>query len=96
MVTAEGAEKIHGHVFRKVNAEAGEKAGEIIGPGNGDGDVADGIFEEQIPANDPGDEFAEGSVGVGVGTSGNGNHRSELGVAEGGERTGDGDEDKQQ
>jgi len=36
----------------------------------------------RFPADDPGDEFAERGVGVGVGGAGDGNHAGELGVTE--------------
>ena len=52
--------------------------------------------ENQIPADDPGENFAERGVGVGVGAAGDGRHRREFGVAQGGERAaqaGDGEGD---
>ena len=49
------------------------------------GHVADGVLQDEIPADDPGDQFAHGGVGVGVGAAGNGNHRRQFGIAEPGE-----------
>src|SRR6185369_4274783 len=40
---------------------------EIIRPADRDSDVTDGVFNDQIPADDPCDEFAERRVGIGVG-----------------------------
>ena len=71
---------------RELDAEAGQQRGEIAAPGDRDGDVADRVLEDQIPADDPGDQLAERRVGVGVGAAGLRNHRRQLGVAEAGER----------
>src|SRR5258708_14700704 len=49
--------------------------------------VADSVFQNQIPADDPGDEFAHGRVGIGIGATCNRNHGSQFGVAESCERT---------
>ena len=56
--------------------------------------VGAGVLEDEVPADDPGDELAEGGVGVGVGGAGDGDHAGELGVAEAGEGADDGDEDE--
>ncbi len=47
--------------------QAVEQLDEIIRPAFRDGHVADGIFKDQIPANDPGDDLAQGRIGIGVG-----------------------------
>ena len=69
---------------------------EVVGPADRDGDVADGVLDDQVPADDPGDELAERGVGVGVGAAGDRHHRRELGVAERGEAAGDGGEDERE
>ncbi len=51
--------------------------------------VRDGVFEDQIPADDPGEDLAQDRVGVGVGAAGDGNHRGQFGVAERREAAGD-------
>ena len=51
--------------------------------------VADGVFQDQVPADDPGDQLAHGRVGVGVGAAGDRNHRRQLGIAEPGKRADD-------
>ena len=56
--------------------------------------VADRVFQNEVPADDPGDQFAHGRVGVGVGAAGDGNHRRQLGVAQRGESADDGDQDQ--
>ena len=65
---------------------------EVARPRDGDGDVADGVLDDQVPADDPRDQLAERGVGVGVGRSGDRHHRRELGVAERREAAGDGRE----
>ena len=62
---------------------------EVTRPGNRHGDVANGVFENQIPADDPSEEFAQGGVGVGIGRAGHGHHRGEFRVTERRESTGD-------
>ncbi len=55
-----------------------------------DAHVAEGVFEDQIPADDPGDQFAQRGVGVGVGRAGDGDHGGQFGVAKAGEGADDG------
>ena len=52
--------------------------------------VAYGVLEDQIPADDPGDQFPHRGIGVCVRAAGDGNHRRELGITEAGEGTDDG------
>ena len=63
-----------------------EQRVEVVAPRDRDRDVADGVFEDQIPADDPRDELTERRVRVGVGASGLRNHRRQLRVAERRER----------
>src|SRR5262249_50104288 len=58
------------------------------------GHVADSVFENEIPTDDPGDDFAHRGVGIGVGAAGDGDHCGELSVADGGETAGDSNEHK--
>jgi len=48
-------------------AELRELSFEVSGKAYADGDVGDGVLEDEIPADDPGEDFAEGSVAVGIG-----------------------------
>src|SRR6266545_359399 len=73
---------IHGQPARQVNAEALDECIEVIGPGDRDGHVADRVFDDQVPADDPGEQLTERSVGVGVGGPRDRNHRGELRIAE--------------
>ena len=80
----------------RVNAEPIEQVDDVRGEADADGHVADGVFENQIPADDPRDEFAHGGVGVGVGAAGDGNHGGEFGITDRSESADDGDEDEGQ
>ena len=79
-----------------MDAEPIEKINQVCGKTYADGHVADGVFEDQVPTDDPGDEFAHGGVGVGVGAAGDGNHGRKFGVADGCEAAGDGDQDERE
>ena len=46
IVSAQRREKVHRHVLGNAYSEPRKKAREVIRPGNGDGDIADGIFEQ--------------------------------------------------
>ena len=62
---------------------------EVLAPGDGHGRGADGVLENQVPADNPGDELAHRRVRVRVGASRDRNHRRELGVAQARERAPD-------
>jgi len=57
-----------------------------------DGRGADGELEHQIPADDEGEQLAEGGVGERVGAAGDRHHRRELGVGERAQSADDGGE----
>ena len=65
------------------------EADEVAGPAHRDRRGAERVLEDQVPADDPGEELAERGVGVGVCAAGDRDHRRELGVAEPGERAAD-------
>ena len=73
-----------GEPLRQDDAGAGARQQrlEVVTPGDGDRDVADRVLEDQIPADDPRDQFAERRVRVGVRAARLRNHRRELRVAE--------------
>ena len=70
-------------------AEPVEHVDQVRGEAHAHRHVADGVFQDQVPADDPGDQLAHGGVGVGVGAAGDGDHRRQLGVAQRGERADD-------
>ena len=63
----------------------GEQFVEVSAPGRGHRGAAHRVFEDQVPADEPGEDFAQRRVGVGVGAAGHRGHGGELGVAQGGE-----------
>ena len=77
-------------------AEPIEEIHDVLGEAHAYGHIADGVFEDEIPADDPGDDFAHGGVGVGIRAAGNRNHRGEFGVTDGSKPAHDGDEHKRE
>jgi len=77
-VQSEPIEQAH-HVRRKTNAY---------------GHVADSVLKNEIPADDPGDEFPHRRVRVCVRAAGNGNHGGKLRVAHRRESTHNGHQNK--
>ena len=69
-----------------------EHVDQVRGESHAHRHVADGVLQDEVPADDPGDQFAHGGVGVGVGAAGDGDHRSQLGVTQPGEGADDGDQ----
>src|SRR5437667_5447196 len=59
----------------------------VRGPAVRDRGGSDCVFKDQIPADDPGEEFTEGRVRVRVSRAGDRHHRSKLCVTERGEYT---------
>ncbi len=61
--------------------EARDERLEVIAPADGDGDIADRVFDDQVPADDPGNQFAERGIGVGIRAARYRNHRRKFGIA---------------
>src|SRR5205807_6226728 len=57
-----GAEEL-GHLPGKEDVE---EFVEVFRPGGGDAGAGHGVFEDEVPADDPGEQLAQGGVGVGV------------------------------
>ena len=51
---------------RRLHADAPDERVEVVAPRDRDSDVADGVLEDQVPADDPGHEFAQRRVRIGV------------------------------
>ena len=81
---------------RQVDAEPDEQAIRISGKPHRHGHVGDGIFQDQVPADNPGDNFTECSIRIGISAAGDGDHRGELGVTEPGERADQRDQQKRE
>ena len=73
----------------EVHAERAEKRLEVVAPGDRHGDVPHRVLENQVPADDPGNQLAERRVGIRVRAPRLGNHGGQFGVAEAGERAAD-------
>ena len=84
-----GVREFHGQVEAE---QVIEKVIHVCAEADSDRHVRDRVFEDQVPADDPGEDLAHGRVGVGVSAAGHGDHRREFGVAERGEAAGDGDQ----
>jgi hypothetical protein len=63
-------------------AEDVQDALEVAGPPVRHGGGADGVLQDQVPADDPGEQLAERGVGVGIGRARDRHHRGELGIAQ--------------
>ena len=62
---------------------------EITRPAHGDGHVAHGVFQNQVPTDDPRHNLAECRVGICIGRARDRNHRREFGVTKRRECTSD-------
>src|SRR6476469_5170377 len=82
--------------IRYVKPDVLEYLVEVLAPRDRDRRGADGVLEDQVPADDPGDELAERRVRVGVGGAGHRDRRGQLGEGERGERAGHAREDEGQ
>src|SRR6185312_6956167 len=61
---------------------------QVPAPADGDRRRAEGIFEDEIPADDPGDQLAERGVGVCISAARDRDHGGEFRVAQSRERAG--------
>ena len=77
-------------------AKIAQKTRNIAGPADCDRCRAEGIFEDQVPTDDPGDEFTHRRIGISIGAAGNRHGRSHLGIAEAREGADEPGEDKRE
>ena len=77
-----------------MDAEPVQQVDQVLRKPDTYGHIADGVFQDQVPTDDPGDEFSHCGVGIGVRAARNRNHRGEFGVAHRRESTSNGDENK--
>nr|GEU28675.1 hypothetical protein [Tanacetum cinerariifolium] len=75
---------------RQLVAEAGDERLEIAGPAHRHGGRGQAVFEQQVPADHPGGQLAQGGVGIGVDRTGHGHGGGEFGVTQGGKAAGNG------
>ena len=79
----------HGPKRKLEPEQAPAKLYKIARPAHSDGHIPDRVFKDQIPANDPGDDLPQSSVRVGVGGTGDRNHRCQFRVTERSKAAGD-------
>ena len=72
-----------------MNAQPVEQIDHMRGKSDTHAHVAEGIFQDQVPADDPGHQLAHGGVGIGVGRSGDGDHAAQFGVTQPGKAADD-------
>ena len=83
-----------GQGIRQGQAHGGEGVVEIAGPAVGHGGGGHPVFQDQIPADDPGDQLAEGRVAVAVGAAAAAHGGGEFGIGQGREGAGDSGDDE--
>ena len=81
---------------RGMPSEPRERSFHVRGETHAHSHVADGVFQDQVPADDPGDQLAHRRIGVGVSAAGDGDHRGQLGVAQRSEAADDRDQHQRQ
>ena len=74
-------------LVRDRDAKVAQKTHDVARPADGNRRCAKRILKDQVPADDPGDEFAQGSIGIGVGTPGDRDGGGHLRVAKTRKRT---------
>ena len=78
-----GGAKIGRQPLRNIDPEGVmHERSKIVGPTDRDGHVADRVFEDQVPADDPRDQLSQRRVRIGVGRAGDRHHRRHFGVTE--------------
>ncbi len=76
-------------LYWKAYAETLQHPFEIGRPTNSDNRGASRIFEHKIPADDPGEDFTERQIGIGIGASGDWDQCGELCIAQRNEGAGE-------
>ena len=74
----------------QIDAEIAAERGHVARPAYGNGAGAHGVFQHEIPADDPAHKLAQRGIGVGVGAAGHRDHARQLGIAHAGEGAADG------
>ena len=83
---AERRPVVVGQPQRHLDVEECAELDEVVGPTGGHGAGAHGVFQRQVPADDPGEDLAQRGVSVRVGAARQWNHGRKLGVAQRRER----------
>jgi hypothetical protein len=80
----------------EIDVELFQQLDEVARPADRDSRRREQVFEHQVPADEPGDAFAQCRVRIRVSAAGHGDHRSELCVAQSGEDAADAGDDERQ
>ena len=73
-----------------------ENVVKVSGPADSDCHAGDAIFQNQVPAGQPCQKFSQGRIRIGIGASGDRNHRGKLRITEGSKGAGDSRENEGQ
>ena len=87
---------IGGHPKWNFNTQTKQEIIEVAAPTDGYHNIADGIFQDQRPAYDPGNQLAKTNIGIGISASTNGNPAGKFGIAQSTESAGNGGNYKQE
>src|SRR6202034_2568770 len=71
-----------GDLRRKINVKLLQEAIKVTGPSGGNGGSAKGIFQAEVPADDPGHKLSQRGIAVGVCGYGDGDDVGKLRVAQ--------------
>ncbi len=77
------------NLWREVDAVVLKESDQGRAPTRSHGSGAKSVFQDKVPADDPGENLAQRGVAIGVGRTGNGYQRGEFGVTQAGEAAGD-------
>src|SRR5260370_12388306 len=77
-----------------VNAEPVHQVEQVLRKSDANGHVADRVFEDQVPTDNPGAKLAHRRLSIGVRAAGNRNHGCKFGITHRSESTRDSDQDK--
>ena len=65
---------------RQVDSKIAQERDHVPRPADGHGNGSHGVFQNQVPPNDPGKEFPQCRVAVGIGAAGHGHQRGKFAV----------------
>jgi hypothetical protein len=82
--------------MRQMHAQQFQDLAEVPGPADGHRGGGDGIFQDQVPADDPGDQFPDAGIGVTIRAAGAADGPGELGIGQCGEGAGDSGQDERE
>ena len=71
-----------GQPKRHLDMQDVEQLDKVVGPAGRNRARAHGIFEGQVPADNPGEDLAQGGIGIGVGAARQRNHGGEFRIAQ--------------